>query len=296
MNTNLLSVRLHCSVLATISLLTQGCWASQQVVRYCLTEPTAPLVKEWVDEGDRIEVVLKDQTTGDLVVSKISDTTIESKDGATVSISTIDSLTCKQTERESTWITDLVLGSTGEALVWGGLGGVILLVAIPVAAVAAIQDLAEAPIDDWPDDHLCRISNRPEDFGYGQSGMHPDSANMPSLQEIEQEIGNRDLDCDPKLMAVKSCAAIFTHGPTFTECTNLVEPLERYGPDGIREWNDESLCKAIENPPMLYKDVMGTTGLQAASSFADFLQNEAARRGLKCDAIARESLQPEQVN
>jgi len=226
-------------VISAMTALLAGCYTTSQMVNYCLTEPTAPLVRHRVAVGDQLEVRLKNSTTHNIEVSEISDVNIGGKDGTTFPIDMIEAVTCTTTELEPTWITEGVMGGAAE-----GAAPLLAIFVIPAWWGKALYEQSLGPIRDWSNDQLCRtlnLSGAPEhvrETGNARSNEKLD------LTAVIREIERRELDCDPKYLAEKNCASLVTHGPSFTRCVAIVEPLESYGPDGVKEWGDQLLCEA----------------------------------------------------
>jgi len=251
-------------------MLLNGCSTPRQMVNYWLTEPTAPLVRQWVKVDDQLEFVLKDRATRKLTVSEVTETAIRGNDGTTVRIDNVQEMKCTSTQHEMTGSTEAMSkGMLEGAAPWIGV------IVLPVVLVMKLSELAQAPIQKWPDAELCRVSNHPGHYGYEASGVNGNEDQLPSLESVHEEIERRRLNCDSLYLAEANCAKRFTHGPTFSKCAKTVEPLERAGPDGVQEWDDQLLCEAQSGMRSI---LIAGHSLAGVSSFRDVISKEAERR------------------
>jgi hypothetical protein len=261
-------------VITAMTVLLGGCYTTSQVVSYRLTEPTAPLVRHRVAVGDQLEVRLKNSTTHNIKVTEITDTEIRGKDGTTIPINTIERVTGTITETEMTGLTEAALGGAAE-----GAAPLIVIFAIPAMWGKSLYEQSLGPARGWPHDQLCDVSNLPDQFGYIATGENQEYENWPDLEAINREIERRELNCDTMLLTEKHCAGFFTHGPAFTKCTKIVEPLERSGRDGIQEWDNQLLCEAHSG---LLPFVTVDHNLAYFTKISDFISNEVKRRETDC--------------
>lgn len=260
-----------CSPLLIFVCLLAGCWTTKQVVDYCLTEPTAPLVRERLSVGDHIDLVLKDNSNRSLTVSGITETTIGGIDGTNVPIDSVSEITCTSTHYQ--------MSSTTGAFGKGALEGAapyIGVIALPVILGMKIHDLAQEPIREWPDAELCRVSNQSDRYIVDWTSIVGSEDGLPRPENVAAEVKRRHLNCSPTFLAERFCAQRYSHGPTFSTCVGIVEPLERNGMDGLKEWDDQLLCDALETTVLEYRILID------ARDFQKIFNAELDRRGIDC--------------
>lgn len=169
-----------------------GCWTSQQIVQYQLVEPTAPLVYEMVRPGDELEITLKNGSRVNMIVAEVQGGAIRGESGAVIQASEIREITCIDTLHDPTWITEL-----GAELILAPAAQTALVLSAPVSISAAwAHQLGQMPIDEWPDDQLCRVSNRPDDYRSIWDANSDDKSGS-TVEMIRAEVSKRNLDGDP---------------------------------------------------------------------------------------------------
>jgi hypothetical protein len=248
-----------------------GCWTTKQVVDYCLTEPTAALVRERVKVGDHVDLVLEDNSNRSLTVSGITDTTIGGKDGTNVPIDSVREITCTSTRYQASSTTGALAAGAAE-----GAAPLIGVLALPVVLGMKVQELAQAPIREWPDSELCRLSNQSDRYTFDWTSVADSEDDLPGPEIVGEEVKRRQLNCSPTLLAERFCAQRYSHGPTFSTCVGIVEPLERYGMDGLKVWDDQLLCDALETTVLEYRILID------ALEFQKIFNAEVDRRGIDC--------------
>lgn len=254
-----------------LACLLAGCWTTKQIVNYRLTEPTAPLVRERVNVDDHADLVLKDNSELSLIVSGVTETTIDGIDGSKVPIDSVREMTCTSTYYELSSTT----GSFAEGAAAGAAPG-IGLVALPVVLGTKLVKLTQAPIREWPDAELCRVSNQSNRYAVDWTSVVGSEGDLPSPEIVGEEVKRRHLNCSPTLLAERFCAHRYSHGPTFSICVSVVEPLERSGMDGVKEMDDQLMCDALKTA------VLEDRILIDAVDFQKKFNAEVDRRGIDC--------------
>ncbi len=261
----------------SVAALQGGCWTSSQFVDYCLTEPTPALVRERVAPGDELQIILNDGTTAKMTVESVTTTTIEGRQGGSIDIRDIQEATCSATDYEMTWLTESTLAGMGE-----GAAPFLAVIIAPVALGNYIYKQGLPPVREWPDIQVCRVANRPQDYPAIFEATEDDDSEVVSLSMILREKEKRELDCTPLLLAERYCAALFTDGESFTTCTEIVVPIERDGPGGVRTLSDRNLCEAqFGLRPLRRVDHQMTS----EARMHVLVDQEAAERGVDCGAF-----------
>jgi hypothetical protein len=138
--------------------------------------------------------------------------------------------------------------------------------------------LLSAP-HQWPTDRLCQVSNKPEEYVFGWAAESKGDRSSPTLDIIRAEAANRNLDCSPLRLAKAYCESTASDEWPAARCTSLVEPIERAGPGGFGEMNDQQVCELVSQVEKFGKIDQGTK--HRIGHLVDFDQ-EIARRSVSC--------------
>lgn len=247
-----------------------GCMTVDESVRYSLHEPSPKLVGHRVAPDDELELVLKDASVIHLTVTAVDDTSIHGQSGTTVPIDEISELSCTDS---------LSLAGAAGAVTFYGLAGPLSVLALPIVLpMALFYDWDSA--GTWSDDHLCRATEHPDQYGYSSAGVHETNEDMPTLQEIVDERDKRELDCDPVMRAERKCAWMSTSGASFDQCAGLATSMEQAGFANVDDWSDGALCHVHQYPAFYHRvsDLDETQRKAAIESAA----SEQERRMLVC--------------
>jgi len=268
------------SIVIAVAIVQTGCYTTSERASYRLTEPTAPLVRELVEVGDQLEVRLKDLSVQRIQVAAVTESSIKGRNGATIEIDSIVEMTCTETEYEMTGSTEAFLGGAAQ-----GAAPLIGTVWLPVYWGTKLFGGSLPPVREWEDIQLCRVTNRREDYQSRPELVWHDTEEQPTLDEISREVQRRRLNCDPSTLAERHCAGVTTHGPTFSDCAMLVEPIERLGPAGVGEWDDQSLCEVSAKLVVLG---LGSK-LPGSKTLRQVITWELIQRDLDCGSLGIKS-------
>ncbi len=253
-----------------LSLQLAGC-AVENII-YTLYDPTPPMVAERVHEKDQIRLDVADGSQLKLEVASVDTTSIRGKDGTSIPIADVRQIRCSDTETfgDALWGSTVFTGLLVTSIYW-----------IPVALpIALMQDNEE--LDRWPDDALCRTLRHPEQYGYSDQGISTLVDEAPTMQEIGDEIQQRNLSCDEIRRAQKRCAFMYDSGPVFTECVSIVVEIEQAGLAEVAEWGDKAVCEAAQNPDFLRSVRLWPTGSEFDAVITSSRQ-EVDNRKLECN-------------
>jgi hypothetical protein len=240
-STQNIAARLICPMISAAVVLfgLTGCVAPRdRAPNYELSEPVPRLVHYRVSQDDVLELTMVDGKSVYLTVDKVDEVFIHGQDGPSVPIADIRKLRCLDT-------TDA--GDAAMAILVYTVMVPVSIVAFPVAVpVALFYDWDK--LEQWPEGRLCRVVEHPERYGYSDPGVNKDDENKPTLQQVSDEIGRRELTCDPIRRAERYCAYFAQSGGAFNDCAGQMAALELGGYVGIPEWSDSALCQVHLNP------------------------------------------------
>lgn len=235
--------RVRLVMLVAMAVTMAGCMTVDESVRYSLSQPSPGLVRHRVAQDDELELVLKDSSVVHLTVTAVDETSIHGQSGTTVPIDEISELSCTDS---------LSLAGAAGAVTFYGLAGPLSVLALPIVLpMALFYDWDSA--GTWSDDHLCRATEHPDQYGYSSAGVHATNEDMPTLQEIVDERDKRELDCDPVMRAERKCAWMSTSGASFDECAALLTSMEQAGFAAVNDWSDDALCHVHQYPVFYHR-------------------------------------------
>ncbi len=261
----------NCGVvlLAIVMSATAGCVTVDEHVRYSLHDPSPKLVHYRVSEKDELDIVLDDGTPLHLKVTAVDETSIHGKEGLAVLIEDISDLQCTSS-------TNLAL-ATGGVVLYSGLMGLSVL-ALPAVPLLLMMDLDS--VGHWYDDRLCRVTEHPEHYVYSESGASEQDDDIPTMQEILDEVAKRELTCNPEVRAERQCAYTATSGAEFAECAATQTVKEKAGFVRFDEWSDEALCRSHQQPEEY--ELFADLSFEQISAMATTISAEEQRRNLVC--------------
>lgn len=265
------------TILATqfgLLLALSGCVAPQyREPIYSLTEPAPIQLHYRVSEDDVLDLLLTDGSMVRLTVEKVDEAFIHGQDGRFVAIDDIQLLRCL----DMTDASDAALG----ILVYTVMVPVSILAFPVVLPMALLYDWDK--LEQWPDDRVCRITEHPEHYGYQGTEVNTDDASRPTLQLVKDEVGRRELTCDPIERAERYCAYFAQSGDVFNDCAGQMAALELGGNVGFIDWSASALCQVDQRPEQY--DPLGQIPSSQPQTVVEAARAEIKRRELTCPPV-----------
>ncbi len=261
-----------------------GCaTTAEPTYRYTLSEPVPALVRYRVFEGDDLVLTLRDDSVVVLRVSSVDEVAIHGKDGTVVPIADIRQLRSP----EEYGVGDAALG-IAVYTVMVPVSILMLPVALPMLLFYDWEK-----VGDWYDDRLCRVVAHPEFYGYTGEGEIREGDKTPPFQEVQDEMAERELQCDALARVESYCASNSDSGPAYQECVARMLPMEEAGLVAFYGWSDGALCRLNQHPENY--ELLAAQTAEQRESVLEVVRLALGARDLDC-AGADETGSPAPVN